>query len=138
MEYMNEQFAPLEEKLARLKEFGQMEFDLLPYHFEPDHKLVVFDCPRGRPSAFKLTSRAIERYASSSLGRVVGYSLHRSDWRGRRMMLRGVAYKFDGDAFVQKGIETEINEFKGTMPAQELEAIHLTTVIEEGLTSRSL
>jgi hypothetical protein len=61
MEYMNEQFAPVEEKLARLKEFGQMEFDLLPYHFEPGHKLVVFDCPHGRPSAFKLSTRAIER-----------------------------------------------------------------------------
>jgi hypothetical protein len=53
------------------------------------------------------------------------------------MKLRGVAYKFDGDAFVQKGIETEIEEFKGTRPAQELEAIHLTAAIEEGLTSRS-
>jgi hypothetical protein len=59
MDYMNEQFAPLEKKLARMREYGQMEFDLLLYHFEPEQKLVYYDNAR-RPQAFVVTSRSIE------------------------------------------------------------------------------
>lgn len=60
MAYMNEQFEPIEKKLARMREYGQMEFELLLYHFEPGQKLVYFDCPSGRPDAFVLTDRHIE------------------------------------------------------------------------------
>jgi hypothetical protein len=54
MDYMGEQFAPIEKKLARMQEFGQMEFDLLPYHFEPGQKIM------SDGSAFVLTSRGIQ------------------------------------------------------------------------------
>jgi hypothetical protein len=62
MDYMNQQFMPVEEKLALLKKYDQIEFDLLPYYFEPGDQLVEFDPSPCRPSAFVLTSRAVQQY----------------------------------------------------------------------------
>jgi hypothetical protein len=114
--YMNDQFAPLEAKLARLHDYGQLEFDVLLYHFEPGMKLVGFDCATGRPDAFVLSSR--------SMGQ---------DMCGRFLALVGYAYKFDGDQYAKRPIRTRINEFEGTRPVNSLDAMELSADLEEEL-----
>lgn len=60
MPYMDEHFKPTEERLARLREYGQMEFDLLEHHFEPGQEVVGID-HLGRPEAFVLSSCTLEK-----------------------------------------------------------------------------
>jgi hypothetical protein len=60
MTYMNEQYAPLEAKLIRMQEYGQMDWDMLLYYFEPGQKLYEVDCSTGRPDAFVLIDRSIQ------------------------------------------------------------------------------
>jgi hypothetical protein len=116
MAYMNEQFAPLETKLACLREYGQIEFDVLPYHFEPGMKLAKIDCATGRPDAFVLTSR--------SMGQ---------DMQGRFLALNGYAYRFDGDQYVQRPMRTKVRTFQGTRLTESLAAVELSAALEAEL-----
>jgi hypothetical protein len=63
MSYMNHHFAPVERQLARMREYGQIDFALLPYYFEPGQKFMYYDDHSGRPDAFILESRYVERLA---------------------------------------------------------------------------
>jgi hypothetical protein len=122
MTYMNEQFAPVETKLATLRECGQLEFDVLVYHFEPGMKLVRFSCSDNHPDAFVLTNCSLERA-----------------WFGDEVVrLSGYAYKFDGDEYERRSVRTDIEKFEGTKPMQSLSAIELTAQIEEALKSTSV
>jgi hypothetical protein len=118
MTYMNEQFAPTEAKLARMREYGQFEFDILLYHFEPGMKLVRFDSA-GRPDAFVLQS--------CSLG---------SSWNGPVVNLHGYAYRFNGDYYERRSVGTEIDQFKGTQRAECLPVVILPSQLEESLKSK--
>lgn len=59
MDFFEQKFEPVEQKLNRLREFDQMEFDHLIYYYEPGQKLVHFDS-NGRPEALILTSRKVQ------------------------------------------------------------------------------
>jgi hypothetical protein len=121
VKYMNEQFAPLEAKLARLHEYGQLEFDVLLYHFEPGMKLVVSDCATGGSDASVLLGRSIGR-----------------DIRGRFVMLDGYAYRFNGDQYAKRSVQTRIYEFKGTRPVDSLAAMEMSVELEEKLKGERL
>jgi hypothetical protein len=119
MTYMNEQFAPTEAKLARMREYGQLEFDILLYHFEPGMKLVGSECGTGRPDAFVLQSRSIGKTFSGS----------------QVLRLRGYAYRFNGDQYEQRFIRTDIEEYKGTQRVECLPVMELPAQLEEALKS---
>jgi hypothetical protein len=120
MAYMNEQFAPIEAKLARMREYGQIEFDMLLYHFEPGMKLVGFDCPLGRPDAMVLQKREVD-----------------TEWNGTRyLMLNGYARRFNGDEYGPRHIRKKIFEYKGTKRMDSLAVMELTPNIEEILKSK--
>jgi hypothetical protein len=121
MAYMNTQFAPLEAKLARLHEYGQIEFDVLLYHFEPGMKIVNVHGARGRPDAFVLSGK--------SLGQ---------DMCGRFLALQGHAYRFDGDQYTMRVVQAQIREFRGTRPIESLAAVELSPELEKELTGRCL
>jgi hypothetical protein len=113
--YMNEQFAPTEGKLARMREYGQIEFEMLLYYYEPGMKLVGTSSINGPLDAMTLKSRSID-----------------TDCLGNRFLLvEGYAYHFDGDDFTLREVETvKIYEYKGTRRIDGLPARELSSDIE--------
>jgi hypothetical protein len=120
--YMNEQFAPIEAKLARMREYGQIEFDMLLYHFEPGMKLVGFDCPSGRPDAMVLLSREIDTSRGDN----------------GPLVLNGYAYHFDGDEFKMRDVRRKIHRYTGTRRMDSLAAMELPAEVEQILKRQSL
>lgn len=51
------------------------------------------------------------------------------------MMLRGTAYRFDGDGYSERFTRRKIKEYKGTQSVNSLAAMELTPSIEEALKS---
>jgi hypothetical protein len=102
-----------------LRECGQLEFDVLLYHFEPGMKLIRFPCGESHPEAFVLTSRSLYK-----------------PWFGDVVVrLSGYAYTFNGDEYERRSVRTDIEKFEGTIPIQCLPAMELPAQIEEALKS---
>lgn len=135
MEYFNEKFAPIEQKLARLRDFDQMEFDYLIYYYEPGQKLVTFDA-NGRPEAFVLTSRKIQTSVISDSPYTGNSFVHRQ-WGAREISLIGYAYWYNGDEYLKKTITAGTNEYKGTRPSSGLPAVLLTDEMEATLKGKT-
>ncbi|KAJ7586778.1 P-loop containing nucleoside triphosphate hydrolase protein [Mycena floridula] len=59
MQFIEEEFKPIGDKLALVTAYGHIEFELLMFLFQPGQHLVTLD-DEGQPIAFRVKSRSIE------------------------------------------------------------------------------
>ncbi|KZT22805.1 P-loop containing nucleoside triphosphate hydrolase protein [Neolentinus lepideus HHB14362 ss-1] len=115
LQYLDEEFKPTAERLAALLSYGQIEYDLLRYHFEPD--VTVFTTTDD-PMAYIITETEYitsDPKAYHMTGKAVRWSGHKYEWHF---------------------VSIKITQFAGTKELDALPCAVLTDEVKENLKKR--
>ncbi|KAF9255588.1 P-loop containing nucleoside triphosphate hydrolase protein [Marasmius fiardii PR-910] len=126
--YLEKKFKPIEDRLASAIRFGYMEFDLLPYYFEPGQEVWFnsFD-DSDQPLAMKVDVVHVYGDAFSTTGH-----FKRMD----QVSIEGNGYAWDGVYFSAVTRKVSCYSFTGSRELSKLPVQLLTPEKREELTAR--
>ncbi|KAG7091788.1 hypothetical protein E1B28_008192 [Marasmius oreades] len=125
--YLEKKFKPIAERLASALRYGYMEFDLLPYYFEPGQH-VSFTSANGNLLAMNVTH--VHVYDDAS------HVAPNSCKRLSHISIEGFGYTWEGVSFTTQHLKTSCYSFTGKKELSELPVKILTPEKREELTAR--
>ncbi|EPQ54861.1 P-loop containing nucleoside triphosphate hydrolase protein [Gloeophyllum trabeum ATCC 11539] len=114
--YLDEEFQPTADRLALLLSYGQIEWDLLIYYFQPKS---TYSAEQEDKIAFVLTNRYYEMSSSNPY-----------------FQLEGEGWMWDGSSYVQYSLSRTIYQYKGTKDLDALPCMSLTVELQDKLRER--
>ncbi|KAF9254836.1 hypothetical protein L218DRAFT_1009258 [Marasmius fiardii PR-910] len=124
--YLEKKFKPIADRLASAIHFGYMEFDLLPYYFEPGQD-VWFSSFEGIPLAMRVNRVNIYGDSFSSPG------VYK---RVNQVAVEGNGYAWNGTCFSTVYLKSSCFKFTGSQELSKLPVQLLTPEKREELTAR--
>ncbi|KAF7328980.1 p-loop containing nucleoside triphosphate hydrolase protein [Mycena venus] len=118
--YLLDLYKPKAEKLALQLADGCIEFDLLVFYYQINHRYYLYPCDMNSATGFTLESRAY-RYCNR---------------RKSSLSLSGSAYEWNGYSYSKIPISFMISSYHGTRDLASLDCQPMTPEMEAALTAR--
>ncbi|KAK1221190.1 hypothetical protein PQX77_016003 [Marasmius sp. AFHP31] len=129
--YLDTKFKPIAERLASAIRYKYMEFDLLPYYFQPGQEVWFGSCNPSGPLAMKVTKVRINP--------VLGFSWGNSgtNWGEiDSITIKGQGYSWNGRFFNTVTLKEKCYKFAGRKEISALSVQLMTPEKREELTAR--